>query len=86
MEHVAMEDAVARRSDHREGLALVERDVTFRRHETGAKTNARPVTFPDRTETEDEADRSDGHVGLVGVCHHARIADRGRLERVFVRE
>ena len=80
MKDVAVEDAVARRADHRIRSAVVQRDLAVGGDETGAKTDARSMSFADPAKTHHESHRAVGHVGLIGVHDDAGIAHRGGLK------
>src|ERR1039458_6255955 len=86
VEEVAVEYAIARRTDHWIRLARVERDFPVGTDESAAKTNTRTMTLAHTAKTHHEAPGSFGNARLVGVRHDAGITDCGRLERVLVRE
>ena len=81
-----MEQGVTRRADHRKGFARVEKDLPVGADQTGAKTDARTMSLADAPKTHHESHGAFRYVRLIGVEDDARIADRGRLERVLVSE
>jgi hypothetical protein len=85
-ERRGFEDDRLHRADGRVGAGLVERDAALRVHGAGAEADRGPVSFTDGTHAHDEPGAPCSHALLIGVEHHAGVAQRGTLDRELVRE
>ena len=82
-EHRGVEQRARHAPGGGEGGRLVDRGSARGVDDTGAEPDGRAVSFPDPAHAHHESQAACRHVGLVGVGHHAGVAQRRPFDGVL---